>query len=472
MANYQYQPWELTEKNKKSQSPPHGKRHYIVIALWILASLAVLILGLVLVFNPNLRAEDTALAISVVVALIGIIYVFAVLTRTARTTTRLLLLGALFVIGAVVVSAVPQFLTVTFRILIGVLSVVTSVFMLIDVIRLIKEDAPWFSSAFWFVLYLVLGLLILFSGDGTRILAIYVGLYLVALGLNAFLEGIGSLLFHNAKLRHNFTIILPKYIAAFLPMAFFREINMMVEEEPAEVLRLQEPAEGKEPPLIVYVHTRAGLIPGFGHCDLCYKGKVYAYGDYDEATWRLGGFLADGTMALVPPQKHLEMALKDDKKILMAYGLMLTPELEEAVQKKLDEIMSMTYEWKPEAQLAAEGLIDADPNSFKDTGSLLYLEEDATLYKFKEGSKYKTYYGLLENCAEVVNDVIGTTGLRLIQPNGIVTPGTYLYYLDELYEAEDTIVTERRLYMLDENGHPVEYPLKPGKPFRLGDLSN
>lgn len=466
-----YQDWHIAAEKGQTQPQPHGFIHTVMIWLLMLLSVAICVLGFVLIFNTNLTEDTKALALTSIIAVTGIIYVFAVATKTTKTPIKTLILGVLLIIGSALLYFLPGLLTLTFRVITGIIGIVISLFMFVNVWREHSVGVPWLGSLIWGLIYGGLSIAILFAQDGTRLLAILTGCYLIMLAGTVFFEALTSLFYHKPHLKKNFAVSLPMVVAACLPIAMFREVNTMVKEEPDDVLKLQEPSEGKEPDLIVYVHTRAGLIPGFGHCDLCYDGKVYSFGDYDEATWKMGGFIADGVLALIPPEKHIEMALGVDKKILMAYGLQLTPELKKQVEGKLEEIMSKAYRWKPKAELAAEGVIKADPASFKDVGSEMYRDEDAELFKFKEGSQYKTYYALGENCSEVVNDVVGNTGLRILKLNGIITPGTYLEYLDELYETDNTIVTDRRLYMLDENGRPVQYPLNPKEPVKLGELS-
>lgn len=472
MANkFDFQDWELTEGKGPKQHQPSGPLHTFILILWMLASIAFLALGLFMIFNSNLRAEDTYLGITAVLAAVGVIYIFAVATKTTHASIKTLVTAIILLIGAFIFYFFGNGVVTTFRIVAGGFGIFIALGMFANVYRQKIDGVPWFGSLFWGLVYLAMSIAILFSPDGTRLLAILTGIYLVLLAGNVFFEALTAIFFNKPHLKRSFVVTLPMAVAACLPMAFFREVNTIVKEEPDEALFLQDPDSGTEPDLIVYIHTRAGFIPGFGHCDLCYNGKVYSFGDYDEATWKFGGFLAAGTMALIPPEKHIIQALQDDKKMLMAYGIKLTPELKKKVEEKLENIMSLSYEWDPKAELAAKGKIEGDPKSFKDVGSLMYLEEDAQLYKFKEGSPYKTYYALGQNCSEVVNDVVGASGIHLFRLNGIVTPGAYLEYLDELYETDNSIVTERRLYMLDANGRPVEYPLDAKQPIKLGELS-
>ena len=128
------------------------------------------------------------------------------------------------------------------------------------------------------------------------------------------------------------------------------------------------------------------------------------------------------------------------------------------IQKELDKILKKSYVWKPKAQLATEGLIEGPPEKYDDISSTMYLNENTDFYKFKKGSKYRTYYLLGQNCAMFANDLIGESGIKLVRLNRIVTPGTYLEYLDQLYNMKHTIVTDRKIYMLNKDGKPYLLP--------------
>ena len=120
--------------------------------------------------------------------------------------------------------------------------------------------------------------------------------------------------------------------------------------------------------------------------------------------------------------------------------------------------MKKAYRWYPKAEQAALGEIEGNPEDFTDVASKMYLEENTKLYKFEKGSPYKTYYLLGQNCAMVANEIVGHSGIKLLTLNRIVTPGSYLEYLDKLYKMRNTIVVNRSIYMLNDNGKPYLIP--------------
>lgn len=54
----------------------------------------------------------------------------------------------------------------------------------------------------------------------------------------------------------------------------------------------------------------------------------------------------------------------------------------------------------------------------------------ASAYKFSSG-KFKTYFVMTTNCVQLVDDVVGATGLDILDNHGFLTPGAYHVYLDK-----------------------------------------
>lgn len=76
----------------------------------------------------------------------------------------------------------------------------------------------------------------------------------------------------------------------------------------------------------------------------------------------------------------------------------------------------------------------------------MFLDTNCKFYKFKSGY-FKTYFTLTSNCVRLADTIVGSIGLDLIAINGIITPGTYYNYLDNLFKRRNTIVVKKQLYM-------------------------
>ncbi len=136
-------------------------------------------------------------------------------------------------------------------------------------------------------------------------------------------------------------------------------------EEPDTVLLLSEEKPQCKPDMEVYIHTREGLVPGTGHVDLAIGDVVYSYGNYDSATWILGGFMAEGVLVKMGRQEHIDQSLEDEKKILWVYGLSLTPETMAAVQARIDDIESALVPWYCDAKRCENGRAARKPHGLR-----------------------------------------------------------------------------------------------------------
>ena len=76
---------------------------------------------------------------------------------------------------------------------------------------------------------------------------------------------------------------------------------------------------------------------------------------------------------------------------------------------------------------------------------LLEQEAQAEFYKIGQGP-FKTYNVLTTNCVAVANMLSGSGGVDLMNPQGIITPGTYSEFLDRQFRRKKSIVVSRTVY--------------------------
>ena len=160
----------------------------------------------------------------------------------------------------------------------------------------------------------------------------------------------------------------------------------------------------------------------------------------------MGGFFADGVMVEMDRETHIRMSLEVEKKVLMVYGLALKPEQKKAILERIEALKADMIPWEPLAQRAEKGEIKGNPEDYQDVASQTYQNSRGRFYKFKRGNPFKTYYAVGTNCVKLADSIVGQSGIDLLRVNGIITPGTYLDYLDSLYERGDSIVVTRKLY--------------------------
>ncbi|AWW28630.1 HdeD family acid-resistance protein [Acetobacterium sp. KB-1] len=432
--------------------------------VWLLISIAVFAGGMIMLLDVKLAWNMIITSISIMLVVVGIMYLSAIFLKKGESKFKELGIGILSLLGGVFTYLNPQYLKVPFSFAIGMLGIIIGCFVLLSSIKLKKDGASWVWTLLVALVYIGLGINMAFLTTTGRIFGIIFGVYLIFFALNIFGDALVSLMKHNdgaKKAKKHIRVTLPLVFAAFLPMRMLKKVNALVQEEPDALLLLEDHSIERTTDMEIFIHTKEGLIPGMGHVDAAIGECVYSYGNYDDSTWKLGGFLADGVLVEMPKTEHVKQALKVEKKILMGYGLALTPEQKKGVQEQLDDLLSHVLPWEPKAEQADKGEIKGNAKDFEDVSSQLYNDAKASFYKFKQGNEFKTYYALGTNCVKLVDTLVGKTGIDLIKINGIITPGAYLDYLDRLYDRGDSIVVSRTLYQDIENKREKEITVSP-----------
>ncbi|MBU4439007.1 MAG: MFS transporter [Firmicutes bacterium] len=432
--------------------------------VWLLISIAVFIGGLIMLLNVKLAWDIMMMSMSIMLIVVGIMYLASIFLQKDESKFKELGIGLVCIIGGIFVYSYPQFLKGPFSFAVGMLGIIIGCFVLISSLKLKNDGAPWVWTLLVALVYIGLGIDMAFFATTGRLFGIIFGIYLIFFAFNIFGDALVSLMKHNdgaQKAKKHMRVTLPLVFAAFLPMRMLKKVNELVEEEPDALLLLEDHSIERTTDMEIFIHTKEGLIPGMGHVDASIGKNVYSYGNYDDSTWKLGGFLADGVLVEMPKAEHVKQALKVEKKILMGYGLSLTHEQKKGVQDQLDNLLSQVLPWEPKAEQAEKGEIEGSPKDFEDVSSQLYNDAKASFYKFQQGNEFKTYYALGTNCVKLVDVIVGKTGIDLIKVNGIITPGAYLDYLDRLYDRGDSIVVSRTLYQDIENNIEKDAAVSP-----------
>jgi len=417
--------------------------------LWLILAVSVFICGIIVILNVNLAWWIIETSVIILTLLVGMMYLISIFLKSTENRLRHLGVGALCILGSLVLFTVPQLIEGTFNLVVGMLGILIGLFVLINSIKLKRDGASWVGNLLVALVYVFLGIEMAFSSREGRLFSLFFGTYLILFSLNVFSDALVSLMGSNTsaqKAKKRIRISMPVIFAAFLPIKLLKKVNRLVEEDPDALLLLPDQTDKQTADLTIYIHTREGLINGVGHVDICIDGLVYSYGNYDSATWKFGGFLADGVMVEMDSKAHIKQALEVENKILMAYGLSLTPDHKKAVKTKLGEIINELTPWDSLAEQNEKGAIDGKQDDYSDIASQLYKSYKAKFYKFKFGNPFKTYYAMGTNCVKLADMIVGKSGINLLKVNGIITPGSYLDYLDRLYERGDSIVISRTLY--------------------------
>ena len=300
-----------------------------------------------------------------------------------------------------------------------------------------------------YLLYLVVSIPIIFSPlkNLNKVLTI-IGIYTILLGVNYIIDFITFIIPKRVKnkIRRNIRISLPVFIEAIIPYTVLNEINYLLDKDNYDKpFVFEEKSEAITADLEVFVHISNRGFNRMGHVDLCYKGKVISYGNYDDKSVKLKTMIGDGVIFTTTKEKYIPFCIKHSKKTIFVFGLKLTERQRKNIEKTIDKLFDNVYCWEP-PYLQEKGRKKlANANKHNDYASKLYQATNAKFYKVKSG-RFKHYFVLGSNCCKLADYIIGKSGIDLLKMNGIITPGTYYEYLNREFQKKNSMVVSRKIY--------------------------
>lgn len=355
-------------------------------------------------------------------------------------------------IGLVVLAFCLWFFTdnalTIFIFLIGLYAVINFIWRAILVVQLIRnEDLGYIRRFIEAVISLLVAVfLFVFPFQSQQPVCIFFGVYIILTSITYFSDAIREMFLWDADGKHikrKIKLKIPAILTFFIPLTVFNSINRNLNDYDNDINRVSYEHVGNrkkfvETHLEVLIHTSPKTGRGFGHVDICIDNTAYVYGAYDKKTDRLFGLLSDGVFAVMERDKYIKYCLTQKKENLVSFNIYLTDDQLKEVRKYIKEYMNRLYLWHCDKELDPTG-------EYNDKASRFYKYADAKLYKYKEG-RYKTYFLISTNCVSVADELIGSSGINVISLNGIITPGTYLTYLNREFKRNNSFVTKKTIY--------------------------
>ena len=270
----------------------------------------------------------------------------------------------------------------------------------------------------------------------TEFLNIGAGLFFIIYGLKALYSHIRYTHPNSFIAKHtNKSLSLPLLLSAFYPLRACISVRSLKES-----IKVDARKNTDIPDLWVYFYLKDTGFEIFGHMDIAYKDTIYSYGCHDPHHRGLLGTLGDGVLIKSDRDSFLKTNAEIDHKTIIGYGIKLTGEQQDKLEKKIADMMSRTVPWQCDAQ--------KDPThceQINDYASRMWKGSGCEFYKFKEG-KFRTYFVASTNCVLLADELIRNKDLSLVTLNGIVAPGNYLTFLNEEYILRHPSVTARTIY--------------------------
>lgn len=409
----------------------------------LISSLIYIGLGIFFIFSWSLGLGLLTTVVIVTFFVMAAIMIFGFLFTREKKNLSSLFGGILYLILAIVIKSTPSLFSGSLSFIVGIWAGINFLWRIVLCVQLHKNQ----DNEFWGALIdcgvsLVFSVLFLSNPMGSvSLLCILIGIYLLFHGLASFGDFIREILrwdLDGKHIKRYIKIAPPIFLTAFLPQKAIEKINksLAVNKEIPKVIELQN-ADKKylDTKLEVFIHMAPQIAMGFGHCDISFDGKVYSYGTYDVKSQKVFGLISDGVLAKMDRDDYIKHCLNKDKEHIVGFSIWLSKEQENDMKLALENLTNNCVRWLSPAE-------ETNSKDCDDPASLFYYDSGAEFYKFSKG-KFKTYFALSTNCVMLADTLIKAAGLDSIQMNGIVTPGTYMSFLDEQFSRKNSVVVKR-----------------------------
>lgn len=262
---------------------------------------------------------------------------------------------------------------------------------------------------------LVLGILILQGNNNRFIINIQIGIYIITYGGFQIFSGIHGL--SDDRMRWRFSS--PVLIGALTPPVFVSGIKRMKAKHPEDFNQPHLKTSGNE--ISIYIHVKDKGFEQFGHFDLGYNGSIYSYGNYTEKGRSKHSIYGEGILICGSEVDYIEYSVGVEN-IVYQYTIPLKHEEALAIDQGMNDLLQDTiyYDHKDSYDSYLSRL---------DRQSPYY-----SYYKFKS-HPYKRYNLFTTNCVMLAAAILDSGYNRLFNLSGIITPGAYFYYLEDMYAS-------------------------------------
>lgn len=407
---------------------------YINITNYLFTGLVIIALGIFII----IASQDLYF---IIINLIGFIFLLRSLSELISMLIKRKSVGrekvVIVVLNILFVIIIATFKNITLSIiplLFSMYLLLNSIIKIINFILLKSENYyKKYIDLFFGMLFLVFSTVLIFSPLlYLPAVLTFIGVYCILLGFDNIKNFILELIPISKKLK-KIRISLPAILEAFLPVQMLNYINTYFNESKDNENVFENNGEYD---LEILIHTSNKNENKLGHMDLYFDNKIISYGNYDLSSRILFGGVGDGVLFEANKEKYIQFCIDYSDKTLIGFGLKLTDNELNIIRKEYAKIKSNTYEWN------LENLKKKKYN--KCYSKLLKKNAEAKFYKFESG-EFKKYFICGSNCTKFAERILsGSTNiLKLV---GVITPGTYLNYLEQEYHKKSSNVVYRKIY--------------------------
>lgn len=409
---------------------------------YLLIGLLLILVGILnLIGNVKLFRSVADLAILIMI-LITIKDLFSFIVKKPSLDLKLII-RILNVFISILALIFNEYFIAVVPIMFAIYTILNAIVYFIN-FAIIKINTSKLGFRYFFcgVIYLAVGVIVLFKP------IINLGFMLNIIGIYAILLGL-SFIADYLQINHyyrflKFRISLPSIIEAFIPLSVLQSINKEInndEDIKYEINKKNEPTD-----LEILIHVTENGFGRLGHMDMCYKGEIISFGNYDVSSYKFHDLFGTGVVFTTKKKnQYIKFCIEDSKKTLFSFGLKLTEKEKKEIDKNITKLKEELKEWNVPAEIDKNKELYINKKKYMDYSNRIYRELKPKFYKFRRG-KYKIFFVLGNNCVLLANRIIGKSLNKKFKFYGIMTPGTYYNFLEREFLRKDSIVVNKKIY--------------------------
>ena len=407
---------------------------YINITNYLLSGIIIIILGILIIIGNQILYSR-------VIKIVAIIFLLRSLSELEGVIIRRKKFSKEKIISIVVNITFAIVLILFEKVSLSILPILFSLYLLLNsFIKIINFTLLMDSNKYKKYIELFFSIFFLISGVIIAVspliylnnILIFIGIYCILLGLDSIKNFILELIPISKKLK-SIRISLPVILEAFTPIQMLNYINTYFNEE-QECENILKSNDNYD--LEILIHTSNKGSNALGHMDFYFDNKIISYGNYDPSSRKMLSLIGDGVLFEANKEKYIRFCIEHSSKTLIGFGIKLSEKEINNIRNEYKKIKDSTYIW--------------DLNSIKNKkyskcySKLLKRNIGAKFYKFKSG-EFKKYFVCGANCTKFAEKILGgSTGvLKMV---GVITPGTYLEYLEHEYKRKNSNVVYKNIY--------------------------
>ena len=275
---------------------------------------------------------------------------------------------------------------------------------------------------------------------------IVMGIYIIIYGLSRIFDFISDIIPKKTsnKIKKRIKITLPIFMNFFLPGKLLNIINEELKVQDMQNNLNINKSKDMKPDIEVLIHLAPNGTAKLGHVEIAFKGLVYSFGNYDLHSRKFFQAFGDGVLLIAPKEEYVKYAVTKRDRYIVSFGLKLTDKQIANVTKKIDNLVNKnTIDYHSDYELAELGILPS--KEYNDMSSEIYRYAGGKFKKFTAG-KNKKFFVLKTNCVVIAESILETTDQKMLDINGLITPGTYYEYLNEEFLKKNSNVITRKVY--------------------------